>query len=74
VPATVAFHIQCALVAGAKYAVAAIVAGLIRVHGRDVLTATARAKTLGADGARQETTAPHRATGPANWPGLQSRG
>jgi hypothetical protein len=60
VPATVAFYILCALlalVAGGKYAVAAIVAGLIPFTAATLLTATARSKTVGGDGGRQETTA-----------------
>jgi hypothetical protein len=60
VPATVAFYIACAiagLAAGHKYAIAAIVAGLIPFTAVTLLTATVRSKTVAGDGARRETTA-----------------
>jgi hypothetical protein len=59
VPATVGFYVLCAVVAlaaGGKYAVAAIVAGLIPLTAVTLLTATARSKTVGGDRRRRETT------------------
>jgi hypothetical protein len=56
IPAGVVFYLLCAIaasVAGGKYAVAAIVAGLIPFTAATLLTATARAKTVGdGDGTR----------------------
>jgi hypothetical protein len=60
VPATVLFFVVCALlalVAGGKYAVAAVVAGLIPFTAATLLTATSRSKTIGGDDDRRETTA-----------------
>jgi hypothetical protein len=60
IPATVGFYVLCAIAAsasGGAYAIAALTAGLIPLTAVMLLTATARAKTVGADDARRETTA-----------------
>jgi membrane-bound ClpP family serine protease len=59
IPATVGFFVVFAvagLLAGTKYAVAAIAAGLIPFTAATALTATARSKTVSQDGRRRETT------------------
>jgi hypothetical protein len=60
IPATAVFYLLCAcaaVISGGEYAVAAIAAGLIPLTATTLLTATARAKTVGDDDARRETTA-----------------
>jgi hypothetical protein len=61
IPATLVFYVICAIAggvaSGAKYAVAALVAGLIPLTAATLLTATTRSKTVAGDGGREETTA-----------------
>jgi hypothetical protein len=60
IPATAVFYVLCAaaaLAAGGEYAGAALGAGLIPLTAATLLTATARAKTVGPEDARRETTA-----------------
>jgi hypothetical protein len=60
IPATAVFYVLCAgaaLLAGGQYAVAAIAAGIIPLTAVTLLTATSRAKTVGSDDTRRETTA-----------------
>jgi hypothetical protein len=60
IPATVAFYVLAALaglLSEAKYALAAICAGMIPLTAATLLVATTRAKTVGDDDAREETTA-----------------
>jgi hypothetical protein len=58
-PALAVFYVVCAavsLIAGAKYMIAAIGASLIPLTAVALLIATTRAKTVGSDDARRETT------------------
>jgi hypothetical protein len=60
IPATVAFYVIAALaglLAGGKYALAAIGAGMIPLTAATLIVATTRAKTVGDDDTRAETTA-----------------
>jgi hypothetical protein len=59
IPATVVFYVVCAataLLAGEIYAIAAVGAGLIPLTAVTLITATARAKTVGDDAARRDAT------------------
>lgn len=59
IPATVVFYVVCAataLLAGESYAIAAVGAGLIPLTAVTLITATARAKTVGDDAARRDAT------------------
>jgi hypothetical protein len=59
IPATATFYVLCAgaaLLAGGTYAAAAIGAGLIPLTAATLLTASARAKTVGDGARRRETT------------------
>jgi membrane-bound ClpP family serine protease len=56
-PATVAFYVLCAIaasIAGSQYGIVAIVAGLIPFTAVTLLTATARAKTVGQDDGQRD--------------------
>jgi hypothetical protein len=60
IPLTIVFYLLCAgaaMIAGGKYGIAAVLAGLIPLTAATLLTATARAKTVGSDRAPRDVSA-----------------